>query len=691
MSTLVTLVGKQPAAVATTVKTLIKKANLKHIILLYTQGTQDEHTRLTGYIETIKRDFNGLKIESSVIETDLANPSGYPFAWNIILEKIKNGQLPEPVYYDTSPGLNYQVALISYHLQTVEKIIPLYADYKNLYNLNTSESWQLENIGFQELLDLYGLKSDKYPSSSHDIVEEVTISGGAFPLTLLGACEKSGRLYGLYKIWRNHSLRDQEKEKKRLKQEARKIEAILESPAFLNHLQPRIIVWTNYTPGAHRLRAYGIQTLNENTPFDNIIREWKEKLDQPPGSFLPGGGETTVERKEVLQNPEGKWRGKNLILALGTDPSATLLAIFTHQPEELVILFDKDSAWIKAIAGRIKQSVMKIPAKRITFWPMGLLGNIEEVEKLKSLLRSGGWIVNITPGTKSQTWKLARLNNVEIWSLNTQKRAATRLTSIENHFDIQPFSFPPISLQACINGGILRDEGLADKEVRDQIPFFTTVVDLIAKEAQRHPRGGVKFDLPWAQGKRFPKNGDRYIKCKELDNDKIIFEIPNGQAVTSGIIRCDDPNDPGKWLEEPVAAAFILAAGSEIKEMRLGVKWNWLNNKQVGNHFRTELDIILQWNGHFIGISCKRSGGLEEDLENYRNEIMAEARAGLGRFAIPILVRGNIPYKQAMSVAKESLKDGPLEIGLCLLNQTDVLKRLVKMAMDKYHTLSQTV
>jgi len=50
MSTLISMVGQQPAAVATTTKTLKEQADLKQIFLLPTEKTTSEYSRLELYL-----------------------------------------------------------------------------------------------------------------------------------------------------------------------------------------------------------------------------------------------------------------------------------------------------------------------------------------------------------------------------------------------------------------------------------------------------------------------------------------------------------------------------------------------------------------------------------------------------------------------------------------------------------------
>ena len=101
--------------------------------------------------------------------------------------------------------------------------------------------------------------------------------------------------------------------------------------------------------------------------------------------------------------------------------------------------------------------------------------------------------------------------------------------------------------------------------------------------------------------------------------------------------------------------------------------------------FRTDIDIALLWKKHYVGISCKLAAN-EEKLDEARSEIMAETRAGLGRFALPILVRGGINRGIAVREAEKSLPREPMEIGLCLLDDPNTLSNLMEEALKAKQT-----
>ncbi len=245
MSTLFTLVGKQPAAVAVTVKTLLQQQPdqpLRRVVLLATPQTQQEATRLQDYCTTLSPD---LKIDQHVIALDPhRDPAPYLFAWEVIRDELATGEFSTPVYYDTTPGLNYQVALISYHLRQEERLVPLYADYNYLYNLTTDQCWELTDLGLPALLKLYGLRTRPEVSDEPGMVADLELDlAPRPPLELFRARERKGRFHGLVRIWRQE-LTDEQRRKKeshRLKMLCRRLAQFVETPSLLSFLRPVLL------------------------------------------------------------------------------------------------------------------------------------------------------------------------------------------------------------------------------------------------------------------------------------------------------------------------------------------------------------------------------------------------------------------------------------------------------------------
>ena len=371
VSTMVTLVGRQPSAVAVNVATLLEHAGLKQVVLLPTQETYNQQTRrLMQFFKGSAPELS-VRVLGPIATSHLDNPSGLPLSWELIQKWLDEHPDEEIVFFDATPGFNFEVALISYHLQGNPRLIPLYADHRRLFELEGNRKWLLENIGFKELLALYGLRPDKMPGES-GLVSEVTITGGIRPFHLNLAREYSGRLRGLVTIIREFT--DDMDENHRIKQEVRRIESLSKAPGQLNHLLPVFRVVTNDFKVMNRARSFGItvESIGANEDINNkaleLIRNWESTHDRAPHWFKPGQGEIPLDFKNgpvELENPAGDWTGPNLLVSLGSDPSATLLSIFTHQPREAIILVDTSTTWVRTMAWRIRNGSTISRQKRL--------------------------------------------------------------------------------------------------------------------------------------------------------------------------------------------------------------------------------------------------------------------------------------------------------------------------------------
>ena len=698
MSTLISMVGQQPAAIATTAKTLLMHCGLERVILLPTEKTKFEFNRLERYLRESLHIPAELIDNPCFISTDIHKPQdGYALVWEAIKKCLDRGDLSQPVYFDTSPGLNYQTALISYHLKDDRRFEPIYADNKKLHDLTNGASWDLEHIGFKELLELYGLreKNGKEPDPG-DAVHDIVIVGGKEQLPLVSACEKYGRLYGLYKIWNLEGLKGKEKENEdaRVKQEARKIESLEETPQKFNYLRLKVIVWTNKDIIRHRLHASGISTIGKNFSLNNILEEFRKIINENPGDVSPGSQSEPLRfagKCIEKSNPGGDWQGHNLIVTLGSDPDATLKALFTHKPQECIILVDEENPLICVLAARINEQSINIPAKKITFWPMDLMGNIRCRNQIIACLKNGDWALNITPGTKVHSWHFARLPVNSLWSLYDKYQRVESLIANTSLSPI-PYGFPPITVQASIIGGRLFDEGTSMVQLLEKQGLLSNICKVIALIMRNTsmgvpPKESWPKPLVWAPGVKIVHDHGNYIKCIQIyeKNEQVEFEASfNGQKEQGWIKSLPHT---GHWFEEAVAGAFLDAGGSEIEDMRVGLRWDWLHKNPDGVHFRNDLDVVVLWKGHYIGISCK-TGSDDATLEMERPAVIAVTRTGLGRFALPAIVRSGVKPKLAVKKAETSLKTEPMEVGMSLLSEKSNLNLLINKHFIERRTVT---
>ncbi|MBN1830352.1 MAG: hypothetical protein JW884_14570 [Deltaproteobacteria bacterium] len=701
MSVLITMVGLRPGAVAVTAKTLHKNAGLSHVVLLHTRGEniEDNRDRLIEYLRSL-----GITATSWPIPAEpIAGKSGLIPAWQCIQQILDQPDPPGPVYFDVSPGLNYQIALISFFLKSEKQFVPIYADYDHLYAMRGAftdgqNKYDLKDVGRAELLALYGL-------TWNETIKQ--IQGGDAPFGLEAIMERHGRIHGLVRFF----LKEMGGARVLLRR-AREVQSFIENPARLNRLQLDLMVETDHESTKNRFLSYGAKAFIHN-PQDRRASEKKIEalMQKPPGGRIEGDREDTLNLTprgfvECDEHPDG-WDGPNLLVALGSDPSATLLALFTHKPATAIILVTQTPE-VQKLAQRIYDQRAKIPVRKLIFWGANLNGKIGHYKELQERMQGGGWIVNISPGTKAQTWNMAAIEGVEVWSLNNREQVAVRLVPAAAQQELQKFAFAPILLQAAVCGGPV--EGRTENELYgiggngDKRDFLERLSAVMAKAARKNLNGRLSGLLKGGDSREFDGNLIRFDRCEDNPTRpgsvNIMVTVSHNGHELNGTIAGTWGNQnqdgerrlSGTWLEEPIAAAFIAARGrnQQVLDLCMGPRWAW--QRTQNGEFKTEIDIVLLWQGHYICISCKRGGDhyTPEELEAIRSEIVTEAKANLGRFAVPVLVRGGIPVTDLMNEANESVEEGrPLEIGLGLLDQRETLRKLVEAAIASNKTVAE--
>jgi len=725
MSTFFSFVGMQPGAVATTTKTMILHSGITHILLFPTLKTESIANRLIDFIRHLKPD---IVIDLYVIDDFKTEKKS---TWEAISIIINSNECPGPFYFDTSPGLNYQVAQTSLYLKEKQPdVIPLYADDTFLHFIGKDHSLQLENIGLEELLKLYQLKKSIGESPLGETEPYIKIKSKDREFTFLDLREYHGRLHVATEIIFEKQIKgtkEEDSEKELTKYQARDIYTLLKTTKKMNNLHPIVNVLTNYDLIKRRLTPFfqkndlnvhfvGAQ-INNNEDKKNFIKKniskiWENKTNPKKNKTNNSGVKDHIMRftKGVIKlKSSGKWKKTNLILNLGSDPASTLLAIFTHKPEELIILVDQNTPIVCANAEKLKFHKSLILSKNIYFWPTDITGNIQFKDKLLEKLSKGKWIGNITPGTKAQAWRLARLTNTHAWSLNNFQNRSESLISSQDQYE--KYQLPPIIAQTMIQQNepmfykiadawadkfpeslISKNyHGLSLNDIKKKKDFLFNVAGVVAAISQN--KNGYFPFTNWKKGIQLPQYKKKYyLKCLNvnLSNEEIHFEVFYHKQKSRGVLHGTPKG--GHWLEEVVAGAFLKACRKDdIPDLHVGIVWPWFGQdpgtypNQRKKFFRTELDVVLIWRKHYVCISCKL-GKNEEKLKDIHSEIIGEARECFGRFALPVLVRGGISGKKAYSHALDTMDKEPLEISLCLLNRPDELKNLLDLAIRKKST-----
>ncbi len=650
------MVGKQPAALAVTVRTLCQAGMIPgEIVLMHTggpAGTAPQAARLQAFFERARKTWWHDRGRITLLEYQHNTQEA-------IAEVIQLHSAHATIIYDCSPGLNYQQAALA-HLLKDCPIKVVYTEERNLVGLQDNPL-SLVNIGLTNLLELHRL-SCQYHNGTFRIM-----NGRDQLVELDTLYELRGRLYGALE----RPIPD--------KDNARRISANLQGPAW-NYLRIRVLLRTREWSVYQRLvadgrdvcflpdpRSTGRKSAQLHRHAERIIQRWQKQNPIPPGRRYAGPAEQDTAPPDSVDGKGGD--GKPLVLCLGNDPSATLLALCSHQPKRALIYYDAGIAAIRGLAARLADKAGLIPAGRLCFQKTDLVGNKgisrQNILQVLGLDENTEIHANISPGTKAQAWRLARLEGIIPWSIDNKTRLLTSVCGSGS----RPLGKVPTLLQASVCGGPLNDQGHSVNKM--ELPGLLVLARLAARETDSPGRPFRLKDRRW----KIDKTLVTAAYNQKLGQWGVTVWPDQGRQIDL-VFPARNRHD-GFWLEEVVAAALHEAG---LEDIRVGVRWAWITDRNSGNAFRTELDVIGRWETNFVAVSVKSAlqyEQREESLEQARSEIIHEARARLGRFCLPVLVAPVPP-----SLAKER----PLTIGIHQLGDFKALGATIAQALDDKKT-----
>lgn len=353
-----------------------------------------------------------------------------------------------------------------------------------------------------------------------------------------------------------------------------------------------------------------------------------------------------------------------LVVFLGTDSLGTLKAIWSHQPDLLILLYTRDVLPVRKRKEAFEKNVRFIPAKRVVFEPVDFTGSALLEMPVPVADRIA---VNISPGTKSHAFFMslwARRNRAEIYSFDNMS-ASVQSISTDSGLK-QKLPDPLVYLR--INGEEIRSSW------GDGRKLYKQKADL---------KGLIRFiDLI--------HDDSRKIKCfprERIETENAVFSLG---TTDTGRIAFSDRKDPiavslrnNIWLEKLVGYMMMLCGASHVA---VGTKVRWRAENEARlfeshGHLPhiNDYDVIAALGGSYIMIECKSGGGALKDAVSQTNGLAKT----LGRFTLPMLCRFNYqgPPKE---------QSGVWVFGHRTLTDTVALKALIDQAFEVRRTTAQT-
>lgn len=680
----ISIVGLRPSSVAVTAKTIYK--------LIKTENSDKEPVKALLFA-------TGKTISSSdrlkeFIEKELNWPTEIVHSEDsVIADKISeiiNDFGSIPVFFNISAGLSFVVAKIARMTANSRAFLyPVFAEARKLYSVELPDKRfhplfagvPLENIGIEWLFKLYGVNAfwkEVVEIEGKKIFLEMEIKSPAdrYSLEVPVACETKGNLRCFTWI-NNKDVFDG----RNIKYLIDKTLGYSYAPNVLNYLRPEFSFFTD-SPKVNKelqFRGFHVISTKQDVDVNFILTELSLKPDlmevplHQKGSYH---GKNNVG-EDIRISLSG--RSKGLVVCLGSEPESTLLALRTHKWDNAIVLFDNNSGYITALADRLKKYFVGIH-----LWPCSVYGSIDRESKFIEIIGRGEWHCNISPGSKAQSWKLARIfPESRLWSLDTRKRKAVCIFKSDRGPDPLPFINVPIRIIAEMNG-IYASEKITFDNLKEKLQFLQAMGAFFAE--WKRDKNYIIIGESWSPGKLIKLKGGKRLECTGVGSDQIFFKLIMDGKTYKGSLQ--GPPDQGNWLEEIVAGVFMLAGGSDVTDacVSLEFKWDDFNSRK---NSRTELDVILRWKEAYIAVSCKL-GVPKRMITDVLWEIASEARDKLGRRAIPVLVSGHFddqsedPEKRALTSAEEGIA---VEISISLLDRPEIIRQAVEKAIESKKTV----
>lgn len=210
----------------------------------------------------------------------------------------------------------------------------------------------------QTLIDLFDLEIVSGESRDGVLWRDLAIrrKGGTAETRAIAAYEKGGKLFWLASP--NH------------RDEVRALIALKKESSALNGLRPQMTAVAKRHDFIDRLKVVGIDVMRlreDSSPVDT----WFARGPKLPGQHSVAPAEAP---KSFQPFPGAGGDGPPLMVCLGSDPSATLVALFSHRPNTAVVFYDDKTPQVLSAAARLVAEAKDLPVGEIVLWPASVSG-----------------------------------------------------------------------------------------------------------------------------------------------------------------------------------------------------------------------------------------------------------------------------------------------------------------------------
>lgn len=387
----------------------------------------------------------------------------------------------------------------------------------------------------------------------------------------------------------------------------------------------------------------------------------------------------------------------SLIVAMGTDPSSTVKAIYTHFYDHKiknVILLISEGSDVQDLALNAKRFFEENDIDGQTL-NVSIVQSDIDASNINSLLKKAAGSTNIqvnaTPGTKGQNASMtfwATKNNCDVWTLDGKNLRCINNSLIPAD---KVYTGDILAVLEILYGDIGEYSKAIERnsnELQENSQFLTLLLKQIryCYEANSqwnrfngYKNGGIKEG-----GIKFTLNKKRIATLKDGDTEELSMDWSNGgewfeMLTAQALINCDC-----KYVHARVRLPYSQEYLSKLKRMP----------DNIEDFFRVDMDVLASLEDSTFLISCK-SCKIGEVFENapVPEEVADEAiemASAISRYVVPIVCYldendDDINFK-GLKTIKSSEGESVTFITKKELCQEDKLKEILKNAAQERRT-----
>jgi len=560
------------------------------------------------------------RISSTMNQDD----DGYPPAHQILTEMFPDAEL----VFNVAGGMNFQVVVCARQMN-MEKCLFLYPETDCIHAVRICAGNMIDHQKYSlpaplDPVELLVLQGEKFQIVSRNHHRLLTAA--------LNACKIKAPANGKALIIKNVTFDYVWNCANGLK-----YVKVLDENAGISDVRALIEFALN-RDNAHELYHREVAAITND--FDNARRLRDEGggkivvLQKTKGnaSFLP-----TMRRffniaaaPRITENPLSISTGNTLsqdselYTVLGADITPTLIAVWSHKPQRLHLIYTPSDHQIV----KLKESMLKfkhlLPVENVTFHPVSINGH--EVLNICAG-NSQNMLFNVTPGTKAQglfMMLLALRNRSKIFTIKTSTQT---LEEIPNGQSMPLCGPDPLELLLLKGHRVIKNNyGLSRDELVKQDQLYECLLKFIkiAVDDNKDIMKAYLHGFDW---------GRKSLKWINQNEIRLNDEEDEYRACV----------DRGACFEQLIGYVMMKTGADDLR-VRLRTSKDGVEERQLEERFpgqvfhRTDVDVISRFQSIYYAISCK-SGSRYKRVDEI--ETIKAVATLFGRFTIPLFVALN--------------------------------------------------